>query len=213
MKNNNILIVFVVIAIVIAIANISVTLFKVSDVQEGITGYVEYGYVNITVIEVIIINMTNSSVAWGHGMVDPGEYNATLITNRSDAASVVRGNWSTSGIKGLRIENIGNLNASLTFRTAVNGSQFFGSATATNEMYQWNITDVYTDANTCTGGTEILNQWREVNLSAAGKFCEEFNFQAGNNSLSIDIWLTVPYDSNATSGEVLSDTITATATA
>jgi hypothetical protein len=157
--------------------------------------------------------MTNSSVAWGHGMVDPGSYNATLYTARSGTATVSRGNWSTSGIRGLRIENIGNINSTLTFKTAVNGSQFFGSATATNEMYQWNITDVYTDANTCNGGTEVLNQWREVNLSAAGKFCDDFNFQVGNNSLSIDIWLTVPYDSNATSGAMMSDTITATAAA
>lgn len=211
MKTNNLLAIFAVIAIVVAVINVSVTLIKVSDLKAKMTGYATgAGFVNLTIVQVIDMNMSNSSIAWGAGRVLTGNNNATLYTNGELPATVIRGNWS-SVTTGLRLDNIGNVNATLTLQGTLTAAQLFRSASSTNQMYQWNISQRL--ANSCSGGnfSTIGGKWGNVNTTEQ-TICKNFNYANGANSLFIDIWLTVPQDSQNTS-TVISDTITATGSA
>jgi len=227
MKTNNIIIVLATVAIVIALANISVTLFKVSDLREKISGYATtYGFVNITIVQFANMNMTNESISWGHGMVITGQTNATLYTVQDGAAVVSNGNWSNVGVSALRLENIGNTNLSVILQNSLDAYGFFGSrrGSATtpldnvDEEYKLNITDAYPNSciNNATGINTSLNEWVYANKTGM-IVCSDFNYEASKNAIYIDVWLTVPYDAlNVSTGgdtaDPIGDTITVTGT-
>ena len=212
METNKILSMLVVIAVVVALANISVTFLKVAELKDRITGYAgeSTGEVNITVTNVRSINFSTASINFGVGTIDGGQTNATVQTNGDSAATAARGNWSSQSgwsVPGLVLQNIGNINSSLTLNTATNAGGLFGSGGSGQEDYEWNVS--IKDTNSCSGGTETLNRWGDVNNSVAGKYCNQFGYLTSGNELYIDIRFSVAYDiKNATS---LSDTITATA--
>ena len=212
MKINNLLAIFAVIAIVVALINVSVTIIKVSDLKAKMTGYATgAGFVNLSIVQVIDMNMSNASVTWGAGRVLSGNNNATLRTNGRGASTVERGNWSAIYASALELDNIGNVNATLTLQGTLTAAQLFRSASSTNQMYQWNISQRL--ANSCSGGnfSTIGGKYGNVNTTAQ-TICDDFNYANGANSLFIDIWLTVPQDSQNTS-TIISDTITATGSA
>jgi len=222
MKTNNIIIVLATVAIVIALANISITLFKVSDLREKISGYATtYGYVNITIIQFASLNMTNDTINWGHGMITTGQTNATLYTVQDGTAQVSNGNWSTAGVSALRLENIGNSNLSLTLQSSLDAYGFFGSRrgsattpdTNVDEEFKWNITEAY--SNSCNGGNSTLrNQWVNVNTTSSITICDDFNYESGVNAMYIDTWLTIPYDAlNVSTGGDTKDPLSSTVTA
>ena len=203
MKANNIFMMLAIVALVFAAINASIVLIKTPSFKK-ITGYASSGYVNVTVDTQITINMTTDTVNWGAGVIDAGLNNATLKTNNSGAASVIGGNWSTA-VTALVVANIGNVNASLTLSTGKNATTFFAGGTLNSE-YMWNITNK--DTGSCNGGTEVLNAWRNVNKTVAGKFCSQFGFFPANE-IYINLLLTIPKDTTSTG--LQSDTITVTA--
>ena len=205
MKANNIFMMLAIVALVFAAINASIVLIKTPSFKK-ITGYASSGYVNVTVDTQITINMTTDTVNWGAGTIDPGQDNATLKTNNGGTASVTGGNWSDEpGPTALVVANIGSVNASLTLKTEKNATTFFAGGTLNSE-YMWNITNK--DAGSCNGGTEVLNAWRNVNKTVAGKFCSQFGFFPANE-IYINLLLTIPKDTTSTG--LQSDTITVTA--
>lgn len=199
MKQNNLLLILAIVAVVVAMANAFIVLNKVNK----LTGYAtEEGYANLTVSSTVNINFSQDTVDWGEGVVDAGEENAILDTV---GPTVERGNWTTTGVEPLILENIGNVNATIDMHTASNAQDFLGG---TSPVYEWNFTN--NEADSCTEGTGVTLGNYASTSTTNQQICDPLNYLSGQNSLQIDIRLTVPYNSNVGS---LSDTITAEATA
>ena len=190
------------ISIIIILVNITVVFIKVSDLKKEMTGKVS-GYVNLSITSSVAINMTRDSVDWGSGRVDSGSTNTTLYTQGDANASVSNGNWSNSSAKAFVVENIGNVNVSLSLRNTNNASDFFASASGSNQEYKLNMSNK--EPGSCSG--DLLNIWTDVNKTSGGtKYCNQFSSLETKNEVFIDVWLKVPYDASNT-GE-LSDTLT-----
>ncbi|HKL24202.1 MAG TPA: hypothetical protein VJ912_02620 [Candidatus Nanoarchaeia archaeon] len=199
MKQNNLLLILAIVAVVVAMANAFIALNKVNSLTGHAT---EEGYANLTVSSTVNINFSQDTVNWGEGIVDVGEDNATLDTV---GPTVTGGNWTTTGVEPLILENIGNVNATINMRAASSAQDFLGG---TSPAYEWNFTN--NEANSCTQGAGVtLGSYASTSTSNT-EVCAPLNYLTGQNSLQIDIRLTVPYNSKIGS---LSDTITAEATA
>jgi len=202
MNTKTTLIIVAIIAVGLAGINSYLTLDKTTEINDGLTGYTgSEGYVNITIATVISVNFSTDAISWGAGSIDGGSQNATLETS---GPSVTRGNWSTDGISGLVIENIGNINASLTLASGKNVTELLGGSEA-HHAYLWNLTN--SESGSCNP-TEFSNATYAAVNKTGYAFCNQFGFLDAQDEITLDIQLTVPYDGNA---GALTDTITATA--
>ena len=137
METNKLLSLLAVVAVAIALTNVAITMVRMSDLKEQITGFAtDTGYVNISVETEVSINFTNSSLNWGSGVVAGGQTNATLTTTEDQPASVVRGNWSTANATALVLVNLGNINATLDLLASANGSDLFASKSGVGQQVQ-----------------------------------------------------------------------------
>lgn len=200
---NNLITIFAIVAVAVAVINLSVTFIKVSDFKEKMTGYAT-GYVNLTINTYIAVNLTQSFVNFSIGSVDPLATSATLQTNGASAATITNGNWSTTA-EPLIIMNIGNINASLNLTAGNNATNLLGNVTTVAPVYQWNVTNK--EAGSCHGGNVSLTSFADANRSTR-RYCKQFSSLSGSNELYVDVKLVVPYDGLT---GALSDTITITA--
>lgn len=191
--NNNLMVVITIFLILIIFINI----FVIFNFESYLTGKVtRAGYVNITILTAININLTRDSINWSSGAVNIGEKNATLYTRGDNAGIVARGNWSGTNAQAFIVENIGSINCSIRLQTTKNAHDFFNSSTNSNEQYMWNVSNK--ELNSCSGEV-ILGNWTDVNKTSGGtEFCKQFNNQQSNNEIYVDILLTVPYDTQNT---------------
>jgi len=171
----------------------------------GFTG--SAGYVNITVASVVSINFTKDAILWGAGSINNGELNATLFAVGGGSSTVTRGNWSTTGITPLALDNIGSVNVSLRIATSNNDSSLFGGSIG-HRAYKLNFSN--SDAAACLNDTINLHlTWYDANATASGtKICSHLGFLDTQDQINISVWLTVPYDGNTSA---LTSTVTATA--
>ena len=175
---------------------------KVSQLT-GLTG--SEGYVNVTVSSVISVNFTKDSVLWGVGSVTTGQNNASLLLTAGSGTAVTRGNWSTTNVVPLSIENIGSVNVSLKVKSSNNAATLF-SGSAGHRTYQVNFTN--SDSAACWNDTINLRAWYDANDTDPGtKICSQMGFLDTQDQLNISIWLVVPYD--GTTG-ALTSVLTAT---
>ena len=192
MRANNLLFIFLVIAIIFVLINISITFIKIYNFKKDLIGYAS-GYVNIAINTLITINMSRDTVNWSSGMINSSFGNATLYTSGENAGIVLRGNWSGANAKAFIIENIGNVNSSLSIQTSKNAHDFFNSTSSSNEEYMLNVTDK--EIGSCINSS-ALGIWQDVNKTSGGtKFCSQFSFRKNSNEIYIDILITVPSDS------------------
>lgn len=206
---SNLLMWLAIITVAAAFMNASVTLLKSSEIKGKITGQA-FGFVNLSVQTVLSINISRDTVNWGPGRVNgtgDERFNATLYTS-GETSTVLRGNWSKTNVKGIVIQNLGNVNFSLTLLADRNETELFGPG-ATNRLFWWNVSNK--DLGTCSGGGP-LGVWAKVNVSAEHTFCTQFSYFDASNEIYLDTWLTVPYDANTTNTP-LGVVITATASA
>lgn len=202
------LIVLAVLAVGFAALNSYFVFDKYSKIGE-LTGYTgSSGYVNVTVSAVLSINFSQDSIVWGVGSIDTGQNNASLLVTNGAGTAVTRGNWSTTGVKPLSIDNIGSVNVSLNIAGSKNETDLFGSSsTIGHRMYKLNFTN--SDSASCWNDTINLLQWYDINKSGAGtKICSQFGFLDTQDQINISVALAVPYD--GTTG-ALTSTLTATA--
>ncbi len=197
----------IIILIAVLVLGLSVNLYinyNNSIKANQLTGYAgSSGFVNITVSAVISVNFTQDKIMWGAGSINGGESNATLETS---IPSVTRGNWSTVGISGFIIENIGTANVTLSLNTNKNATSLLGGS-AGNRAYMWNATS--NKIGSCNPQTFSNATYLDVNTTGY-TFCNQFGYADSQDTLRLDMLLTVPYDGNV---GVLTDTITATAMA
>ncbi len=208
---NNLVAVLAVVVVLIALINLSVTLIKVSNLKEKITGYsVDYGFVNITINTAISLNVSRDTINFGAGVIDAGSDNVTMWTNGDDNFTVVGGNWSgvpnnDGKLSGIVIENVGNVNCSVKLQTGMDADGFIGG---TNPLYQWNISNREAGACIEWNETSMQNQWADVNTTIA-TICNNFGFQ-NPDEMFMDLKLRIPEDSPNATGLVLGDAITIT---
>jgi len=209
MKTSNLLTIIIIFAIGVALVNISVMLVNVSNMKKTMTGLAtSTGEVNLTVETEISVNMSRDIINWGSGVVDPGQVNATLFT-AEETADVSNGNWSTTNVKGMFLQNLGNINFSLNLTSDTDAAGLFGSLTSINELFMINVSNK--DAGSCSNGTNTISTWYDVSTVAGGEnYCGQLDYHSGSNSVYIDVMLDVPYDATNVSTE-LAATITATA--
>ncbi len=160
------------------------------------------GTVNLTIESSAVVNFTTFEINWSSGRVNTGQSFAFLTST----GQTINGNWSTVN-QGLVLQNIGTLNVTLDLAVGKTAASFIGG---TNPGYFWNVTNV--EGGSCVNGSVFqLNAWNTTNSTAPGtRFCNPLRFIDANDTIRIDINLTVPYDSLT---GALTDTITATATA
>lgn len=200
-KDSNLILIIAIILVVISLISCCIVLFS----DKKLTGYaVDEGYINVTVITVVDINVSQDTINWGPGIVNTsaGYDNATLTTFGGGTATVEGGNWSTDGVGSIEIMNTGNINCSLKLQTAKNAHDLFGSLTSTNELYELNVSDK--EEGSCSGGN--FSTWETADKNEK-IFCNQFDYNI-NNELYLNVKLAVPKDATNT-GE-LSDVITIT---
>ncbi|MDP3881263.1 MAG: hypothetical protein Q8Q31_00080 [Nanoarchaeota archaeon] len=213
--------VFLVVSSILALLSIIffiLTVFFPGNLSKiGFTGYATAGnttsgIINLSVEQGLVINFTTDIIDWGSGSVNTGALNATLDSSRNSTQKVLNGNWSGSTnnrTNGLILQNIGNVNATIYLKTALNASSFLGG---TSPLYQYNVTNNETGScgqSNATDGNATLGLYYDVNTTGDGtKVCDWFNFDDLRDTLTIHVLLRVPSDSKTGN---LQDTITATA--
>jgi hypothetical protein len=206
-----------IVILVLSIAGFGITVYKVNEIKKTLTGYASSGsgFVNLTILSSVSINVSNFSIDWGGGIVNyPSSNNATLFTNGSySAGNVSGGNWSGTNVRGFAIDNIGNVLASINLTSAKNAADLFASRSSTHQAYKWNLSSAETNACQNISYTWHNNIWSDVVKSGSSPYkgCSHFNYSSGANTMNLDIYLQVPYD--AANIGALSDTITISATA
>ncbi|MDP2925746.1 MAG: hypothetical protein Q8N99_05230 [Nanoarchaeota archaeon] len=191
MKKNDFIVLLSIIIIIIILINVSVILLKISSINKELTGSAA-GYVNLTILRVISINLSRDVMNWSSGQIDDGKLNATLYTQGDNIGHIDRGNWSGDNAYGLIIKNLGNLNCSIYIQTEKNAHDLFNSTSYSNEEYKINVSNRL--PNSCISGT--LGQWINANKTSGGTlYCNQLDFHSNKNELFIDILFTVPYDS------------------
>lgn len=200
-----VVLILAILAVGFAATNSYFALNKYSKISE-LTGFGTSGYVNVTVATVVSVNFTQDTINWGAGSIDNGQNNASLLAANA-GPSVTRGNWSTSGITPLSLENIGTTNVTLKIASDKNATGLF-SGSAGHRRYQLNVTS--SDAGACNGAlVSNLSLWVEPNITSPGdQYCSQLGYIDTQDQVNISIILVVPYD--GTTG-ALSSTLTATA--
>ena len=191
-KNDKTIFFLVLILIILSIINLFIVIFNISSISHDLTGYTS-GYVNLTVLSSVSINLTVDSISWGFGSINSNETNATLYTRGNQSGIVLGGNWSSENVNGFALENIGNVNCSLYIQNEKDAHGFFNSSSSTNEEYKLNVTNK--ESNSCFNLT-ILGIFNDVNITSPGtQYCENFTFEGTKDEIYIDVLLTVPFDS------------------
>ncbi len=207
MKGENLLFVFAVLAAVLAI---TMSLYLYNSLQElrtSATGYAAAGIqqnatINITISSNLLINFTNSSISFGSGAVTVGASQANVSTNGS-GGSVQAGTWATP-FPALVLENVGNVNATITFNFTDTASTYLGG---TSPNYTFNVSNI--EANSCNFSFSNANVAPYYNISLNSNFtqvvanhttwgfgiCTPLDYQTGSNSIRVDIRLTIPSNS------------------
>lgn len=209
MKIDNMLIILAVIALILPVANIVIMVGRMSELA-FLTGYAtSTGEVNLTVASNVEINFSTFSIDWGAGVVTYPTYSAASLN--TSANDVTGGNWTAQG-SGLLLDNIGNVNVTLDLAAGSTAASLLGG---TGPDYEWNVSN--SDATACVNSSDGTPEaagfvtFADINTTGAGtRFCDRFNYATGMNTIEIDIYLLVPYNSKT---GPRSDTITATADA
>jgi hypothetical protein len=210
LKKNIVLMLFIL--IILSIFNLSFIYTKLL-LKPKIVGYASDARINLTILSYVSINLTNSVIDFGNGQLNEGVSNATLFTNGNNSASILRGNWTDSpNTRAFVLKNIGNVNCSVYIKTSKNASDFFNSLSNTNQEYKMNFSNKEAGSCTALSNNGHQNQWTNV-VKDPGQLlvCNNFGFYENQNSIYIDILLTVPFDYQNTG--TLDDTITISAQA
>jgi hypothetical protein len=187
MKNNKVqeILVYASIAVIIVSLFFIGTELTGSVVSENGTGVL-----NVTVSSLVSLNFTTASLDFGSGGVDDGEDGATL----NSEGSVLLGTWSaTSGE--LVLENIGNVNVSLTLATNETVDNFIGGTSPTIKA---KTSDSSGNTGACSGATEVFDgSYAEINQTTQTA-CSIFAYDTSMNEIDINIELYIPNDAAGT---------------
>jgi len=210
MKSENFLSVAAVISVIMLILSFGVAYYSVSSFKHNfLTGFAttSNGTILINITSAVSINFTTDSIDWGIGRVSEGTTQAVLDTGNS-ANPVINGTDWTSVTQGFILENIGNLNASISLKTGKTAATFIGG---TGANYTFNVTN--SKPGSCPTGNQVAFG-NNVDVSTTGTtVCSRLQFLDSADTLRIDIRLVVPYNAPISTTTTKSDQMQATASA
>jgi len=170
----------------VSIAVIIVSLFFIGT---GITGYAVSenvtGVVNVTITSAAALNFTTALLDFGAGAVVGGQTNATLISNGTNTS------WTGPGTTGeLVLENIGNVNVSLTLSTDINVTEHIGGE---SPSFKAKVTNSSGEEGACTTGN--FTDYAEINQTLQIA-CANFAYDDAFDSIDIDFEVVIPSDAS-----------------
>jgi hypothetical protein len=190
MENNNTLFYFIIALTFLSFISLIITYNSASDVSSILTGFAtEEGTVNITISSVAAINITQADgvvgskgLNWGAGSVS-GAY-SVLVSN----GTVFSGTWSSVD-SGFLVENIGNVNVSLTVSSDVNAAEFLGGS---SPEFKFAVTN--NESGSCIFDAVVEGEFNDLS-STPTSACSIFQKSDDVDELNVDIWLKIPSDS------------------
>ena len=171
--------------IYVSIIAIVISLFFIGT---GITGYAVTenvsGVVNVTITSAAALNFTTNLLDFGAGAVVGGQSSATLDSEGTNTS------WTGPGTSGeLVLENIGNVNVSLTLSTNKTVADFIGG---TSPSFKAKTSDA--EAGACSGATELFDgSYAEINQTLQIA-CSNFAYADSLDTINIDFEIVVPSD-------------------
>lgn len=169
----------------ISVAVIVISLFFIGT---EITGYAvtenETAIVNVTILTSAALNFSTALLDFGPGYVNVGQVGATIDSEGNQG----EGTWAAQTGE-LVLENIGNINVSLTLSTNKTVADYIGGTSPTFEAKVSNTTG---NTGACTG-TQVFGSYAEINqtLQAA---CGKLAFDGDFDEIDINFRLYIPND-------------------
>jgi hypothetical protein len=142
--------------------------------------------INLTIEPIILINFSIDNINWGSGSVDATATSANLDT----FGNVTNGSWNPVS-SGFVIDNIGNVNISLSFSSLNNAESFIGGD---NPSYQYQISNVGESACIPPALFQLDTFYEFPDAGTDTLICDYF---LPGESINFDLNLTIPYNSNA----------------
>lgn len=165
----------------ISIAVIIVSLFFIGV---KVTGYAvtgnETGVVNVTITTSAALNFTTALLDFGAGTVTPGT-RALVWTNGTAI------DWTGSTPTGqLVLENIGNVNLSVTLQTNKTAADFLGGTTP---AFKAEVSDSAGNTGACTG-TQIFSTYGDINTTPQIA-CGVLGYNPGLDTVDINFFINI----------------------
>ena len=227
--SNKTLAVLLIVAIALSLGGTLVSLNRISSIARGpaITGYVSSmfntGTTNVTIQTTASLRFAVNLLDFGKGAVNTTAGNtlcsiASSTAGGTKAANTQCINFTAVGsIYSLQLENDGDMNLTVNMSADKNATNFIGGGASGAEQFLWTVGNNETNScNNITGpGT---GNWSNMNTTSMlvcstgyGAAMGGLGFITTQNSLAININLTIPSDSTKTTSNNLA-TITATGT-
>ena len=172
-----------------------------------LTGYATVqstGVVNVSIQNSAAINFTANFVNFTTGFVTPGQTSAIVDTEGTLTGGT---GWTPSG--NLTIENIGNVNVTLSLQSSVNASAFIGGVAGGGPHFKIKVINV-TEPLSCAGNVNA-SAYTEINTTDL-EVCSNFPYQDTSDQVTVLIQLVIPSDSYSSATTPRTATITATGT-
>ncbi|MCX8193835.1 MAG: hypothetical protein N3G19_00510 [Candidatus Pacearchaeota archaeon] len=188
--SNSFLALLLVVAIVVAIIGAWTSIDRVNRLAT-ITGYqTKEGYVNVTITNQTIINVTATDCNFGSGYVTPGASYAILA---SDGTVI---NWEGAGTSSsLRIKNDGNVDVVVNVSSGKNNTEFFGGDFSYDAYKAWSFHDMLTYESGCRGN---LVDYPGIDMDKTNKtMCTRLfvgNSSAGSDTFQVGCYLEIGQD-------------------
>jgi hypothetical protein len=195
--SNKSLAILLIAAMLVSVGGAMFTLSRLGSLTDvlglpGITGFGTAGVINVSVMQIAILNVSQPYVDFGVGYVQTGKPGAKLLFWEGPPASY---NWTSFGGSSspfpLRINNIGNVNLSVSVISDKNALHYLGGGTNPSLIYYGYETSG-SCSGTIVGQTEISEDGGLQNNTK--NVCNEFQFIGGKNEILIAMVLYIPYD-------------------
>lgn len=156
---------------------------------------------NLSITSQAQLEFTVNSVDWGEGFVNESTVFALLDTE----GNVVNGtNWNAV-TQGLVLENKGNVNLTLNLSSSKNATEFIGTGLSTTPTFMWKFSDNESGACAVTysGG---LGSYTDIATDGNVLVCSDFLWANDNDTILLDLKVTIPTDAIGTKGVILTAT-------
>jgi hypothetical protein len=177
---------------IVSYASIAIIVTSLFFIGIGITGYAvtdnETALVNVTITASGALNFTTAILDFGTGAVTPGQSYAVIDSE----GTVTDGDW-TPVTGELVLENIGNVNVSLTLSTNKTIEDFIGGGTSRD--FKAKVANSTGNAGACSGST--FDDYAQINetLQVA---CPILAFEEEHDEIDLDFEITIPNDAFGT---------------
>ena len=232
--SNKSLATLLIVAIVVSIGGTWLVLNQAPGILQitGLQSSASTGQVNVTIETVGSIRFANNTLNFGQGRVNTslGNDRCILDTNGTNDFSKCI-NFTTNGAGSnhgaLELENDGSTNATIQLLFDKNADTFLGGSSSINE-FRFNVAQNGTENGSCTNSTGGYGTsgsctpggdstctvapigWADVNITSPGTtICQKLLFGNNNDSIRIEINITIPFDASSGAKQAI---LTATAT-